>query len=217
MTDPRVIATTLLFSLALAIGVAPAGAGDAGEAGTERGRFPGLSVSSLIAYERREERLRDTLRALSGSAAPFAEKRRVYIAALRAAYGERAFGPRAPHLTRNLIRFLELDSVQRDLLAMTVVQRRAHLREFRAALGLEEAALARWDALDLERDAARFTGEVYMAERAKLERLAPGPAREAQRQALRERLFGPAEAVFIRQEEATGFHRFRVPQVLGVN
>lgn len=177
----------------------------------------GDAAYAIWAYERREEKLRVTLQELSTSAAPFAEKTKTYISALRETYGDSVIGPNAPHRTQNMARFLELPGIQQDLKSVPVAERKARLREFRAAMGLDEAALQRWDDLDSERDAVRATGDTYMAERAKLDALAPGPERDAQVRALQDRLFGPAEAVFLRNEEASGFYRFKTPQTLGVN
>lgn len=177
----------------------------------------GDAAYQIWAYERREEKLRETLQALSTSTAPFAEKSTRYIDALRETYGPNVIGPNAPHRTQNMTRFLELQGIQQELGALPVAERKARLRDFRAAMGLDEAALQRWDELDTERDTVRATGSTYMAERARIEALPPGPEREAQLHALQDRLFGPAEATFIRNEEASGFYRFKTPQVLGVN
>lgn len=177
----------------------------------------GEAAYEIWAYEKREEKLRETLQALSTSSAPFADKGRSYVQALRETYGEAVIGPDAPRRTQNMVRFLELEGVQGDLKAMSLAERKAALREFRAAMGLDEAALKRWDELDVERDTVRSAGETYMAERARLEALPPGPERDAQLRALQDRLFGPAEAVFIRNEEASGYYRFKTPQTLGVN
>lgn len=177
----------------------------------------GDAAYEVWAYERREEKLRETLQALSASTAPLADKGRAYVQALRDTYGDAVIGPDAPRRTQNMVRFLELEGVQKDLKALAPAERRAALREFRAAMGLDEAALTRWDALDVERDTVRSAGETYMAQRAKLEALPPGPERDAQLHALQDRLFGPAEATFIRNEEASGYYRFKTPQTLGVN
>lgn len=177
----------------------------------------GDAAYAIWAYERREEKLRETLQSLSTSTAPFAEKSGRYLAALRDTYGEHVIGPNAPHRTQNMTRFLELQGIQKDLAALPAAERRTRLREFRSAMGLDEAALARWDALDTERDTVRAAGDTYMAERAGIDALPPGPERDAKLRALQDRLFGPAEATFIRNEEASGVYRFKTPQTLGVN
>ena len=177
----------------------------------------GEAAYEIWAYERRELKLRETLKELGSSPAPFPDKSRAYIQALRDTYGDNVIGPGAPHLTQNMTRFLELEGVQRDLKSAPRAERQRQLREFRQAMGLDEAALSRWDALDAERDTVRSNGDAYLAERARLDALPPGPARDVQLHELQDRLFGPAEAVFIRNEEAAGVYRFKTPQTLGVN
>lgn len=176
----------------------------------------GDAAYQIWAVELREQKLKEQLTALGQSTAPFQDKSRTYVEALRATYGDRIIGPEAPHLTQNLGRFLALDSVQQDLKSVPAPERQLRLREFRAAMGLDEAALKRWDALDAERDTVRAAGDTYLAERARLDALPAGPERDARLQALQDRLFG-AEAAFIRNEEASGHYRFKSPQTLGVN
>jgi hypothetical protein len=176
----------------------------------------GEAAYQIWASELREQKLKEQLKEISASAAPFPDKSKTYIAALRATYGDRIIGPQAPRLTQNMTRFLELDGVQKDLKSVSVEERRQRLREFRKDMGLDEAALKRWDDLDVERDTARAAGATYMAERAKLEAAFKGTELESQLHALQDRLFG-AEATFIRNEEASGHYRFNTPQTLGVN
>jgi hypothetical protein len=176
----------------------------------------GEAAYQIWASELREQKLKETMKAISASPAPFPEKSRAYIEALRATYGDRIVGPDAPHLTQNMARFLTLEGVQKDLKSVPVEERRQRLREFRKDMGLDDAALKRWDELDVERDTARTAGTTYMAERAKLEAAYKGAELESQLHALQDRLFG-AEATFIRNEEASGHYRFDTPQTLGVN
>lgn len=176
----------------------------------------GEAAYQIWAVELREQKLREQLKALGTSTAPFPEKSKTYIEALRATYGDHIIGPDAPHLTQNLTRFLELESVQKDLRSVPVAERGQRLRDFRQAMGLDEAALERWEALDAERDTVRAVGNTYLSERAQLEARYQGAEFETQLQALQDRLFG-AEATFIRNEEASGHYRFRTPQTLGVN
>lgn len=176
----------------------------------------GEAAYLIWAAELREQKLKEQLKELGQSTAPFQDKSKAYVEALRATYGDRIIGPEAPRLTQNLTRFLELGSVQKDLKSLPVRERQQRLREFRQAMGLDEAALKRWDELDAERDTVHAAGDSYMAERARLDALPAGPEREAKLQALQDRLFG-AEAAFIRNEEASGYYRFKTPQTLGVN
>lgn len=177
----------------------------------------GDAAYEIWAVEVREQKLKEKMKELSTSTAPFRDKTGTYIDALKETYGERIIGPEAPHLTQNMTRFLELESVQKDLQGVGVEERRERLREFRKAMGLNEEALKRWDDLDVERDTIRAAGSSYMAERARLEASFQGPALQAQLEALQNRLFGEEEARFIRNEEASGYYRFKTPQTLGVN
>jgi hypothetical protein len=86
----------------------------------------------------------------------------------------------------------------------------------RKGLGLDDAALGRWDTLDQERDRRWEMGRTYMAERAALAKEYSGDALETHLQELRARYFG-AEATTIADEEAAGFFRFDRPRKYGVN
>lgn len=176
----------------------------------------GDAAYEIWALERREQKLKETLKELATSTAPFRDKADTYIRELRATYGDRIIGPEAPHLTQNMTQFLSLEGVQKDLRAVPVEERQQRLREFRQAMGLDEAALKRWDELDAERDQAQVAGGTYMAERARLEARYQGAELQSQLESLQDRLFGP-EARFIRNEEASGYFRFKTPQTLGVN
>ena len=79
---------------------------------------------------------------------------------------------------------------------------------------MDAQALARWQALDAERDRAWATGERYLAERASIEAAYQGDERRARVTALQDRLFG-AEAGVVRAEEESGFHRFAHPRRFG--
>lgn len=177
----------------------------------------GDAALEIWAVELREEKLAATLKDISVSAAPLHEKADTYISSLRETYGDAIIGQNAPHLTQNMTRFLKLDSVQRDLRSMPVEQRKESLREFRKEMGLDAPALQRWDQLDTERDNARGIGSTYMNERSQLEKQYQGAELEQQLVQLQNRIFGEAEAQFIRNEEAAGHYRYNIPQTLGVN
>lgn len=177
----------------------------------------GEAAYEIWALERREEKLAATLKELATSTAPLQDKTATYIAGLRKTYGDHIIGPNAPHLTQNMTRFLTLDSVQRDLRSLPAEKRRETLRDFRKDMGLDAPALERWDQLDSERDTSRSTGSIYMGERARLESQYQGVEREQQITALQNRLFGETEAQILRNEEASGYFRFRTPQSFGVN
>lgn len=177
----------------------------------------GEAAYDIWAIEHREEKLAATLKQLATSTAPLQEKSATYISSLKETYGDHITGPDAPHVTQNMTRFLSLDSVQKDLRGLPVEQRESALRSFRKDMGLDDAALQRWDQLDAERDTVRNTGNTYMTERARLETQYRGQELEQKISRLQNQLFGEAEAQFIRNEEASGHFRFKTQQSLGVN
>jgi hypothetical protein len=120
------------------------------------------------------------------------------------------------HRQEALSRFLALESVQRELAALSPADRSAALRDVRKGLGLDDAALGRWDTLDRERDRRWAVGLEYMAARAALVKQHSGEELEAKLQELRTRYFG-IEAATIADEEASGFFRFASPRKYGLN
>lgn len=177
----------------------------------------GPAANDIWAVERREQKLAATIDQLASSNAPLQEKKQTYLRSLKETYGEGITALNAPHQTQNMTRFLSLPSVQDDLRQLPVEARREALRSFRSDMGLDPAALQRWDVLDEERDTSRSIGTTYMAERSKLEARYQGAELEQQVIQLRSRLFSAEEARFIRNEEASGHFRFRTPQTIGVN
>ncbi len=99
----------------------------------------------------------------------------------------------------------------------SVEQQKQSLRQLRMTLGLKEDALQRLETLDDKRAERFSTGEQYETQRAALEKQLTGQSLELQKQALQNRLFGAEEAQFIRNEEASGYFRYKEKQVIGVN
>jgi hypothetical protein len=130
-----------------------------------------------------------------------------YKEGLEDAYQEQT----GPYLERHrqevLDRFLDLDSVQRDLSTLAPEARARSLHEIRLGLGLSEEALQRWDALDRERDTRWDAGARYMQEREVLAKQYTGDALEERLREVRTRYFG-GEAETIALEEQSGFFRF---------
>jgi hypothetical protein len=120
------------------------------------------------------------------------------------------------HRQETLSRFLALDSVQRELASLPPADRSRVLRDVRKGLGLDDAALGRWDTLDVERDRRWAVGQEYMAARAALAKQYSGEELERHLQELRSRFFG-VEAATIADEEASGFFRFAGPRKYGLN
>ncbi len=156
------------------------------------------------------------MEALAESAASFSDKQQ-YIDAIRQVYGEYAVGPEAPNKTQMMTKFLSLDNVQQDLHALPPDELKQTLREFRSAMGLDEAALQRWEQLDQERAEQRSAGERYMELRQQLANEYHGEEFNKKVHELQVELFGETEAKYIRNEEASGYYRFNTPQKIGVN
>ncbi len=171
----------------------------------------GSDAEAIWAAELRNLRV---ARALAGAEADrslnTAQKLERYVGAIRSAYGERAEAALQRRQTEWLNRFLALDSVQTELGQLGAGERRSQLRQIRAELGMDDAALARWEALDAQRDQRWQAGEQYMAAREQLLAQADGAAL----QQLQDQLFG-ADAEAIRREEAAGFYRFGRPRRIG--
>lgn len=163
----------------------------------------------------KNEQFADRLVNLEQSSAGFAEKSGQYINAMKEVFGPQAL--EGGHTTQKMGRFLELPSVQTELAQMPAAQRREQLREFRSAMGLDEEALQRWDALDAERDQIRAAGMNYMQQREQLTQQYQGAELEQKLSALQDQAFGPVEAKYIRNEEASGYFRFDTPQKIGFN
>ena len=107
-----------------------------------------------------------------------------------------------------------MTAVQDDLKALTPTQQKHALRTIRSEMGMDKAALERWDALDNERQNRWATGKNYLAEREKLA-ANPGGNSEAALNELRQKYFG-AEAEAIATEEAEGFYRYKGEQRIGL-
>lgn len=149
-------------------------------------------------------------------ALPLPQKRQQYVEAIRQAWGAEATGFVAEHRQELIERFLDVDVVQDDLHALAPAARQQELTALRQALGMDEAALARWRELDARRDQRWAQGRDYEAARATLSERYQGEALQQQLNTLQQRLFG-AEAEAIRSEEQAGYYRFRQRQQYGVN
>lgn len=107
-----------------------------------------------------------------------------------------------------------LSAVQTDLRGMTPTQQRHALRTIRGELGMDAAAIERWDALDNERESRWKSGKEYLAEREKL--LKSGGDQAEALNELRKKYFG-AEAESIAAEEAEGHLRYQGEQRIGID
>lgn len=175
----------------------------------------GADAEQIYAGEVRSEHLAAAIRDIDvATGLTTDEKLAKFVGAVQDAWGEQApalIETRGPEL---LNRFLDVPSVQEDLQAQPAAERSATLRRIRAGLGLDDAALSRWDALDAERDQAWALGQRYWQARAALLAQFTGADLAARLARLQDELFGP-EAETIRLEEAAGFYRFEGPRRFG--
>ncbi len=123
---------------------------------------------------------------------------------------DETYGKEAPSMLKNrqqtyINQFV--DAVQEDLAAMSAAQRSEALTEVRRGLGLDDAAISRWDDLDQQRDQRWSNGQIYMSERKEIISRYSGSDREQKLDELRKKLFND-EADTIKGEEGDGFFRF---------
>ncbi|HXG29564.1 MAG TPA: hypothetical protein VNJ47_12040 [Nevskiales bacterium] len=168
----------------------------------------GADAEEIFAAQRRAEQVRDALAALEATPdLPLEQKMTTYLDAIHAAYGEDAEYLLQSRQTEVMNSFLAVDTVQDDLHALAPDERRVALREIRRAMGMDEAALERWDELDAQRDEAWESGQDYMRERARIQQRYEGAQEEERLRELQDEHFGE-EAEIIRSEEAAGFYRY---------
>ncbi len=103
--------------------------------------------------------------------------------------------------------FLNLDAVQEDLNKMGPEDRKGSLKTIRKSMGMDVAALKRWENLDQKRDQRWENGSKYMQEREDIVNVYEGVRREQKIDEIREFYFG-LEASSIKEEEESGFFRF---------
>jgi hypothetical protein len=179
--------------------------------------FGETAADEIWASEQKNQAITDALAAIDARPdATAGDRLASYKESLQETYQENTESYLQNHRQEALDRFLTLPSVQRDLSSLPIAGRAAALRDVRKGLGLDDAALARWDTLDHERDRRWEAGRTYMAERAALAKQYSGDVLEAHVQELRSRYFG-AEAATIANEEASGFFRFDRPRTIGLN
>ncbi len=109
-------------------------------------------------------------------------------------------------------------SVQKDLKTMTFDARKSTLRDIREAMGMDAAALNRWDALEDEREIRWQNQEKYIAMRKQLlgKKTSLSPEQEKELDTARKKFFGE-EAEIIKNEEASGYYRSLEERNYGIN
>lgn len=172
------------------------------------------AAAEIWAGEIRNEKITTSLQQIDQSDADLNQKLSSYRAAIREALGEhteRYMEARRYELTT---RFLELPSVQKELSRMNPDERNQTLSQIRKGMGMDVEAIKRWKSLDRERDDRREKGQRYMNDR---DVLTSAGASESDLNELRIRYFGPEQAEVIKNEEESGFFRYRQERVYGKN
>jgi hypothetical protein len=147
----------------------------------------------------------------------FGTKLDTYMAEINRIYSDKAGGFKTQHQQKLMDNFLNLDAVQQDLHEMSILERQENLHNIRKAMGLDEAALKRWDDLDRKRDERWALGREYMKKREALENEYSGVELERRLDDIRQNYFG-SEADVIKNEESGGFSRFKDrPRRYGMN
>jgi len=184
----------------------------------ERNRLFGEEAADEIwASEQKNQAVAETLAEIDGQQGKsLGDKLATYTERLEDIYEDKYDSYLENHRHEVMNRFLALESVQAELDAMSAEARAESLREIRKGMGLDEAALGRWDALDHDRDARWEAGKKYMAERTALVEAYSGKELEQKLAELRRRYFGD-EAEVIAAEEESGFFRFARPRRWGQN
>ncbi len=168
----------------------------------------GADAEEIFAAQRSGEQVRDALVSLeSAQGMPVDQKLTTYLDAIHAAYGDDADYLIQSRQTEVMNSFLSVNSVQTDLHAMSAEDRQAALRDIRRGMGMDEAALERWDELDRQRDESWDSGQQYMQERERIQSEYEGEEEQRRLQELQEDRFGD-EAEIIRNEEEAGFYRY---------
>jgi len=175
----------------------------------------GQDADQVWEAEKRVEPIYNALDTIQESNMPFNEKLSLYKESIQEAYKNNTDQFVARKQQELMNSFLNVESVQKDLASMAPEERKENLKELRKAMGLDSAALKRWDELDTVRDQRWNAGMQYMQQRAELEKKYKGAELEKQLDSLRIKYFGD-EAETIKNEEESGYFRFTQPRKYGL-
>ena len=181
-----------------------------------RRAFFGDDTDRIWEMEIRADKLSRSLEQIDETQLPFAEKVDYYRVSLDGIYGDQAEAYRRAYRQNIIDKFLALESVQAELRRMNAEARHEHLADLRTAMGMDQAALNRWSALDTLRDHRWENGRAYMQARTQVLDRFSGKDREQRLEQLRRDFFGD-EADIIRNEEQSGLFRFSGQRVYGKN
>ncbi|MGE8721634.1 hypothetical protein ACO2KH_09890 [Leptospira terpstrae] len=183
----------------------------------ERYRLFGEKADQIWAMEKKMTAIGDTLKRIKESPAGNLDaKLSNYSQTLREQFGKEY--PRIMENKRQQLTEGFMVSVQKDLKVLSYGERKSALREIRSAMGMDSAALGRWDALEEEREKAWQNQQKYSEKRTQLSSKKGGMTAEDEKQldTLRKQYFGE-EAEIIKNEEASGYFRAQEERTYGVN
>ena len=176
----------------------------------------GADAEQIWIAEVRSAQVLERMTVIDQQPGTVATKAALYADALRETYGEQSARMMENHRQELTDRFVALPSVQAQLASLPVLERRQAMRDMRSTLGMDEAALERWDELDQTRDGRWEAGQAYQAAREALPATLPADEREKAMQELRRQYLGD-EADTVAGEEQAGYYRFKEPRVFGIN
>ncbi|TAL33608.1 MAG: hypothetical protein EPN93_13390 [Spirochaetes bacterium] len=178
--------------------------------------FGDALAEEIWAGEIRNDSILDAMEKIDKAGGSILDKLSMYKGSISSAYEEAAPGFVRTHQQEVMDRFLGMESVQAGLSAMPPDERARNLREVRKSMDMDEAALGRWEELDRSRDTRWDAGSAYMSARARLEEEYKGTVPESRLDEIRAKYFG-TEAEAIRNEEGSGYFRFKEKRVWGKN
>jgi hypothetical protein len=177
----------------------------------------GEDAYDIWEVEIKNEQIYDSLQQISEQPdIPFNEKYDIFLNSVKQAYGDASDRFVEKRRQELMDQFLTVETVQDDLHKMPVEERSIKLREFRKSMGMDEEALKRWDQLDQERDTEWDKGDKYMKARDELAKKYAGDELAQKIRGLREEAFGSQWADIIKNEEESGYYRFKEKRRLGM-
>lgn len=177
-----------------------------------RGDIFGDKADEIWSAEIKSQKVRDSLAEIKKSDASLTEKLGTYKQSITDAYGEQTPYVLENH-KQNLVNGF-LDAVQPELQKMNAIERKEALKEIRTTMGMDGAAITRWEALDDERDQRYNNGLTYMEKRKEIVSSYAGSDKEQKLDELRKKYFGE-EASTIKNEEESGFFRYENQRRIG--
>ncbi|MFN3605076.1 MAG: hypothetical protein ACK4UJ_10235 [Leptonema sp. (in: bacteria)] len=171
-------------------------------------------AKEIWAAELRAQQFKESLKQIDQSSGDINQKVQEFRSSLQKIYGEEFqdfLSKKSSDITDN---FLQLSSIQKELKNMDTDTRYKTLKQIRLSLGMDPNAVQRLETLDKERDIRWEIGTQYTIER---EELLKSGASEEEMHKLRLKFFNPEMAEILKQEEESGFFRFKEERNYGLD